>query len=193
MTSADEASAAPRSVAESGFEVALPAGGFRFCDIGAYRSLSGKNLKEIDFGWWDQRWHKLVLLELKGREVWDAARVGEAQASSHLIEVCGQKAIDSLLMLSAAWAGTAACADILAALPSESRVYPGDNKVKLVFLVDVPEGKRELLTPVRDALNAKLKGKLALFGIEAVAVVTLEIAQKMGLPVRRVTVAPPDG
>jgi hypothetical protein len=51
---------------ESGVEVTLPQGvGFRFCDCATYKQLSGRHLKEMDFGWWDEGRGKLVLLEPK--------------------------------------------------------------------------------------------------------------------------------
>jgi hypothetical protein len=69
--------------------------------------------------------------------------------------------------------------------PPQAQLYPGDGRVKLIFLIDVPDEKRELLLAIRDELNARLGGKLALFGVKRVTVVNLETAQKMGLPVRR--------
>ena len=183
MTSPAEPPAIARVVSESGIEVSLPPGCFRFAEMDAYRSLSGQGVKEIDFGWWDASGRRLVLLEVKGREVWDAPP--PASPHEHLLEVCAQKAVDTLLMLSASWLGTAIGSALRQGLPPEAQTYPGDGRVKLVFLIDVPDQKRELLIAVRDDLNARLRGKLALFGIRVVTVVTLETAEKMGLPVRR--------
>lgn len=183
MTSPGEPVPAARVVVESGVEVRLPSGGFRLAESPGYRPLSGQSLKEIDVGWWDTGRDRLVLLELKGREVWDAPP--PASPHQHLVEVCAQKAGDTLLMLCAAWLGTGSGAALRPTLPPEARSYPGDGRVKVVFLIDVPEGKRELLIALRDELNARLRGKLALFGIRVVTVVNLETAQKMGLPVQR--------
>lgn len=185
MTSPGDLPAVPRVLRESGVEVRVPPGGFRFCEVAAYRSLSGQGLKEMDVGFWDPARARLLLLELKGREVWDAPP--PAVPHEHLVEVCVQKAVDTLLMLSVAWIGTTPGQALRSALPPEAQAYPGDRRVKLVFLIDIPDEKRELLLAIRDELNARLRGKLALFGIPNVTVVSLEVAQKMGLPVQRAT------
>lgn len=183
MTSPGDVAPGARALIESGIEVTLPPGGFRLCEAAAYRSLAGQGLKEVDVGWWDPTRRQLVLLELKGREIWDAPP--PATPHEHLVDVCAQKAVDTLLMLSAAWIGTSIGSTLKPTLPVEAQGYPGDGRVKIVFLIDIPESKRELLLAIRNELNRRLKGKLALFGIRVVTVVNPETAQKMGLPVHR--------
>jgi hypothetical protein len=51
-------------------------------------------------------------------------------------------------MLSATWLGTAFDSALRQGLPLEAKRYPGDGRVKLVFLIDVPEDKRELLIAI---------------------------------------------
>jgi hypothetical protein len=51
---------------ESNLEIVLPLNEeFRFGDCPAYRTLSGANLKEMDFGWWDTAKNTLWLMEVK--------------------------------------------------------------------------------------------------------------------------------
>jgi hypothetical protein len=51
---------------ESGLRIELPDGdSFRFQDCSGYKSLSGKNLSEMDFGWWDSAKNILWLLDVK--------------------------------------------------------------------------------------------------------------------------------
>jgi hypothetical protein len=123
VTSPGEPPAIVRTVSESGVEVSLPPGGFRFAEASVYRRLSGQSLKEIDFGWWDAARGCLLLLELKGREVWNAPP--KASPHQHLLEVCAQKAVDTLLMLSATWLGTAIGSALRQDLPPPGAALPG--------------------------------------------------------------------
>jgi hypothetical protein len=51
---------------ESGLRITLPNGeNFRFQDFPSYKKLNGKNLSEMDFGWWDATKNTLFLLEVK--------------------------------------------------------------------------------------------------------------------------------
>ncbi len=51
---------------ESGLIITLPDGEhFRFQDCQAYKEVSGRNLKEMDFGWWQNDTNTLWLIEIK--------------------------------------------------------------------------------------------------------------------------------
>jgi len=175
-----------RTLEESGFRVSVPeSDSFRLADLEPYRELSGRHLKEMDLGWWDVPRARLLLLELKGREIWDEFDREREGAHAHLLASLETKANDVLLILAAVWSGTETGKRLAALLPPRARAYPGDKKLKLVFLVDTPARRRELLGPVKDALRNRLAGRLALFGAAAIVLADDETAMKMGLPVAR--------
>jgi hypothetical protein len=175
-----------RTVIESGFKVAVDeAASFRLEELDPYRRLSGLHLKEMDIGWWDGAASRLVLLELKGATVWDAFDSSRQPAHDHLIANLRSKATDVLLILAAMWTGTNLGNEFKTLLPPGARSYPGDGRIKLVFLVDTPASRRPLLTAVKDELNRKAAGRARLLGVQHLTVVDYDVALKMGLPVGR--------
>ena len=175
-----------RTVVESGFRVTTDsATSFRLADLEPYRKPSGLSLKEMDIGWWEGSASQLVLLELKGSEVWDAFDSSVAVAHDHLVANLRAKATDVLLLLAAVWLGTTRGAELKGLLPKEVHRYPGDGNIKLVFLVDTPVSRKPLLGAVKNELNRMSAGRTRLFGIQHLTVVDLDVAVKMGLPVER--------
>jgi len=171
---------------ESGFQVKAPHPAFRFADLVSYRSLTPKGLKEMDVGWWEANasGQRLILLELKGARVWQTPPDDPARPHEYLINTCVTKATDALLMLACAWIPTTWGQSLQAELPLQAVLDSGCS-IWIVFLIDIPEGYREHLLMVREELNARLAGRLALFGIRRVSVVDLAGAAKLGLPVTR--------
>jgi len=182
---------APIVFEESGFRVTAPDPSFRFSELPAYRALSGQHLKEMDIGWWEKSpkgTNRLLLLELKGMEVWQSLPDDPKKPHEHLIRTCVEKATDTLLMLSGAWLPTTWGKELAAEAPPQLTPYAGDGHaaLKLVFLIDIPASHRELLLAVRDQINGQLSGRLRVFGLKHVSVFDFETAQKKGLPVTRV-------
>ena len=176
-----------REVTESGFKVSWSRGSsFRLAELDPYRKLSGCSLKEMDFGWHDGTKGHLVLLELKGSEVWGAFDKDKAEAYEHLVANLKGKATDVLLILAAVWAKTDFGALLSPLLPAATRTFPGTSKLKLIFLVDTPATRAPLLGPVKDELNRVLAGRTSLYGIKRVTLVDFDRARTMGLPVARV-------
>jgi hypothetical protein len=173
---------------ESGFRIAPPDPAFRIAETAAYRALSGRRLKEMDVGWWetlpDGR-HRLLLLEVKGIKVWQTPPDNPAKPHEHLVQTCVDKATDTLLMLAGKWTATTWGQELTKELPVEVSVYPGDAALKLVFLIDIPTRRRELLLAVREEINSRLSGRLGIFGKQSVSIIDFESAQKMGLPITR--------
>lgn len=175
-----------RTVSESGFEVTVPrATSFRLADMEPYKKLSGCHLKEMDVGWVDTANGQITLLELKGKEIWDAFDRDRTAAHKHLVENLGSKATDVLLILSSAWSRSAVGVELAKLLPSGSTQYPGEKKLKLCFLVETPASRAPLMGPVKDELNRMLSGRLQLFGIKRVTLMDFNNAKSMGLPVTR--------
>jgi hypothetical protein len=180
---------APIVFEESGFRVEAPDPAFRLSDLALYRALSGQQLKEMDVGWWGpslEGQQRLTLLELKGLEVWQTPPDNPLKPREHLVRTCVEKATDTLLMLGGAWIPTPWGQELSRSLPAQALPYPGARALKLVFLIDIPVGRRELLLPVREEINGRLQGRLGIFAMRHVAVVDFESAQKMGLPVTRI-------
>ena len=172
-----------REYQESGLRVSLPDEGcFRIADCRTYQELSGKQLKEMDFGWWDKDNSKIILLELKGKEIWDGWTPGQS-ASARLIENLVAKATDMLLILSAVWLKTEIGSELSLELPGS--VAGGLQAIKFVFLVDTPATQIPLLSNLKDKLNQILAGRMQLFGIRHATLVHLDNAIKMGLPIDR--------
>ncbi len=180
------ASSTIRTVTESGFRVDLArTSSFRFADLEPYKKLSGCHLKEMDVGWIDATDGRIVLLELKGMDLWNAFDRDAKAAHEHLVESLGNKATDVLLILSAMWSGTATGAELGRLLPAESAHFPGEGKLKLYFLVDTPASRLPLVGLVKDELNRVLSGRLQLFGIKRVTLVDFDRAISLRLPVAR--------
>jgi hypothetical protein len=175
-----------KEIIESGFKITVPsATSFRLSESPAYKALSGLSLKEMDVGWWDSETKKIILVELKGFEIWKEFDKSTETAHGHLMAVLNGKATDTLLMLAATWVGTNTGNRLQASLPSEAHRYPGEGNIKLIFLIDTPLSRRALLSPMKDAVNKELAGRMRLFGVRNVILVDLETAQKMALPIVR--------
>ena len=177
-----------RDVTESGFKITVPEeNSFRFSENPAYQRLSGLSLKEMDIGWWDDTKNRLILLELKGIEIWKNFDKDKDSAHGYFVKTLEKKATDVLLMLAAVWVKTDSGKDIAAHLPSLVQEYPGDNNINFIFLIDTPTSRRPLLSSVSDAVNKTLAGRIRLFGVKRVTLINFDIAQKMGFPIKRKT------
>ncbi len=175
-----------RQVIESGFKVTLSKeNSFRFCESPAYQRLSGLSLKEMDIGWWDTTNSKLILLELKGIDIWQGFDKYKDTAHDYLVKSLKGKVTDVLLMLAAVWVKTEIVKEIRTSMPTHIHQYQGDGSVKFIFLIDTPASRKSLLPPVKDAINKELAGRVRLFGVKHVTLIDFDIAQKMGLPIER--------
>jgi hypothetical protein len=174
-----------REVVESGFQVTVSEkDSFRFCECATYQTLSGLNLQEMDVGWWDATTKEVIVMELKGREVWANFDKSKSTAHEHLVSILIGKATDTLLMLSAVWVETESGIGLKTALPALFHSYPGKGKLKLIFLLDTPPSRTPLLLALKDEVNKRLAGRLRLFG-GRVTIVDFAGAQKQKLPVER--------
>ena len=158
---------------ESGLTFDLPDGQhFRFSELAAYKRLSGQHLKEMDFAWVAQG--KLYMLEVRSY-----AQVGSTLAGADLVAVSGDakpyrfealidKLTDSLMMLLAAWADTAVGQSIKAGLPVAAR---SRLPLKLVIALDLPAELTVHLPALRDSLNERMRGRMALADVRSVTLI----------------------
>jgi hypothetical protein len=161
------------TIIESGLRVDLPEGtSFRFADTEAYKAVKGHSLKEMDFGWVDEC--KLFLLEVKSySQITDTLALtdfvpGKGQPAPFRFAALIDKINDSILMLLSAWAGTAWGRKLKAELPKTAQAQ---IPVKLIVAVDLPPRLRQHLPPMRDSLNARLKGRVTLADVGSVALI----------------------
>ncbi len=175
-----------RVITESGFKVIVPERqSFRFCENPTYQHLSGLRIKEMDIGWWEVSRNKLILLELKGIEIWREFDRDKDTAFKFLLKSIEKKATDVLLMLAAIWTETEIGKKLKESLPDEVHHYHGEGCLKLIFLLDTPGFRRPLLGPIKDAINRELAGRLRLFGVQRLTIVDFDTANKIGLPITR--------
>lgn len=167
---------------ESGLQITLPDGEcFRFQECQSYKSLSGNNLSEMDFGWWDSSKDTLWLLELK-----DYSHLTPPQRlPDYLLEKLTNKVTDSLMILSSVWSGSLQGKQILADLPASLQVFPiYPKKLKIVFVFKITDTNIKIqLSPLKTRLKERLRGRLLLFDIKNVTLVDHETAMKMGLAI----------
>lgn len=137
---------------ESGVSIDLSAyAHFRFENCEGYRKIKGCNVKEIDFGWWNEEEECLYLLELKDFTA-NPERIVEKEKSVELIENLCKKSIDVVLMLSAVWLDNAGGREIKPCLPARARQK---CKMKIFHLVRCDES----IEPALNAMNDKLKNE----------------------------------
>ena len=176
-----------REIIESGFRFRLPeAECFRLSENVTYQSLSGRNLKEMDIGWWRSTERKLFFIELKGAEIWENFRKSPDQAHEYLVKSLNKKTTDVLLMLTAMWSGTKIGETLKSGVPEAVHDYIGDGNLKFIFLIDTPVSHKALYAPIKDAINKALAGRMQLFGVNRVTLLDFDLAQKLGLPVERI-------
>lgn len=158
---------------ESGLRLDLPDGlHFRFADLPGYQALKGYRLKEMDFAWLGDG--QLFLLEVRSY-----AQVTQTLTGTDFVPVKGQpapfryealidKVSDSLLMLLAAWSGSASGQAIREGLPEGAK---NRLPLKLVIAVDLPARLTIHLQGLRDSLNARLRGRMALADVRSVVLI----------------------
>ena len=162
---------------ESGLELDLPDGAhFRFADIAAYRSRSGQHLKEMDFAWLEAG--RLILLEVRSYDQLTSSLTAadflplKGQPAPLRFQSVVDKVTDSLLMLMAAWTGTAWGLGLKSALPAAAQAR---LPLKLVVAIDLPPALVVHLQGLRDSLNARLRGRLALVDMPSIALVDYQM------------------
>lgn len=159
-------------VEESGLRLGFhPGHYFRFQDLNAYRALCGQTLKEMDFGWYHGS--RLCLLEIRdyrnlrmALELHDLVPRDQASAP-HRFTALVDKATDSLMMLLAVRASTRQGQQLAIDLPDFAKAPPA---LTLMIALGLPDHLRVHLGVIRHCLNAKLKGRLALADVAAIAV-----------------------
>nr|VFK34569.1 MAG: hypothetical protein BECKMB1821I_GA0114274_107611 [Candidatus Kentron sp. MB] len=139
----------------------------------------------MDVGWWDSQKNRLIMMELKGKELWKEFDANRETAHEHLVNELAKKVNDTLLILASVWSDTEPGLEIKITLPTKVRKYPGKGKIKFIFLIDTPISRQGLLMPIKDRINQLLSGKTRLFGIAHVTLIDFDKARSMELPVRK--------
>jgi hypothetical protein len=164
---------------ESGLKIILPDDhSFRLQDCQVYKKLSGKNLSEMDFGWYDITKNILLLLEIK--------EYSELQPEDKLIErllpKLVDKATDTLLILSSIWSKSAKGQELATDLPVSCQNFP--QRIKIVFVFNIHNPQLKMILPIlKTKLNSRLKGRIALFDLRDITLTDPETAMKMGISI----------
>lgn len=175
------------TIPESGLQITLPTGMFfRFQDIPAYQQLSGFNLKEMDFGWWNSTTNTLWLFEVKDYSLLSSRE----RLPQHLLDTLEQKVVDSLMILGAVWSETICGQAFRTNLPSQFHAFPqapprADPRIKIAIVLKLnrPHIVSDL-PALKDALNARLRGKVSLFDVRYVHLWDHNTARNLGgLPI----------
>ena len=158
---------------ESGLCLDLPDGQhFRFADLPPYKALSGQHLKEMDFAWISNG--QLILLEVRSYAQVTETLTGtdflpiKNQPSPRRYQVLIDKVTDSLLMMLAVWSNSDRGQALQALLPVGAR---GKLPLKLVIAVDLPAHLVVHLQGLRDSLNERLRGRIALADVRNVVLI----------------------
>ena len=158
---------------ESGLTLDLPDGQhFRFAELAAYKRLNGQHLKEMDFAWVAQG--KLFVLEVRSYAQVGSTLAGadfvapNSEAKPYRYEALIDKLTDSLMMLLAAWADTAVGQSIKADLPLAAR---SRMPLKLVIALELPADLTVHLPVLRDSLNERMRGRIALADVRSVTLI----------------------
>lgn len=144
---------------------------FRFQDLPAYGPLKGQRLKEMDFCWQDES-NRIVMLELKeftrSRET---LRASDLVDKAYRFETLINKVTDSLLMLAAVWLGTQKGLAFRDGMPQfvQQRL-----PIKIIIGLDLPQSLHSHYGVLRDKLNTRLRGRVALFDIDSIAVLNYQ-------------------
>lgn len=162
-------------VFEEGYEFHLPDDRwFRFEDCETYRQLSGKSLKEMDFGWvvsGDEGVRQVWILEAKnirGARA-EAVRRGEDEAErgvDHLIRELVETLTDGMMLVASAWSGTERGETLLEEIRETAPEFP-DRAVRLMTSVALRIDKIEnavLYDLLRKKVDKQLEGRLELMG-----------------------------
>lgn len=158
---------------ESGLSVSLPAGShFRFSDTLAYKEVKSQSVKEMDFAWVDSG--QLFLLEVR-----DYTQVTTTLSVTDFLPAKGQtepfrfralidKVTDSVMMILSAWAGSAWGQRLKAELPIAAQKR---MPLKVIVAVELPPALAVHLQGLRDSLNDRLRGRLALADVRSVVLI----------------------
>ena len=147
---------------ESGFEIEISKRHFRFSECDAYKQISGKSIKEMDFCIFDDKKNELTFLEIKNYE---QIKNKSELNTGKLIETLCLKVVDSLLMFCAVWLRTSWGSDFLSCVPTRIKNFIEIRKINIFFFINLPKSI-QTLNIIQDEVNRKLEGKLNIFGID---------------------------
>ena len=158
---------------ESGLRLNFPPGkSFRLQDLSSYRCLCGQALKEMDVGWQGQN-NQLYLLEVRDYRnltvhlALDDLVPASKGSPPYRFTALVDKVTDTLLQLLAVRAGTKAGQRLAADMPTFAR---SRAPLKLIIALGLPDHLRVHMGAIRQRLNVRLKGRLALVDVDSIAV-----------------------
>ncbi len=165
------------TLTEPPFILSLPSGDyFRISGIPEYIKLKSFHLKEMDFCWWEDKEKTIYLLELKSYHL-----AIQAPVTEDIRENLVAKAVDTMIFLLSVWTKTGNGLSIGQQLPADFRAYPGDGKIKVVFVID-EHPNHPIISVINKEIKSRLKGKMGLLNIQHIVIYNFAAA-KTRLPI----------
>jgi len=160
------------SYSEGHFTVELPEDrSFRLETCDAYVKISGKGVKEMDFGWIESESRTLWLMEFKDYDHVEAPDPDR----EHLVETLSAKVRDALTMIATGWAETDFGEQLRSDLRDTCPGFPNRAcavRSLLVLNLSRADASR-LIGALKSEINAELEGIREMFGISTVTVLTV--------------------
>lgn len=160
------------SHSEGHFTVELPEDrSFRLESCDTYVQISGKGVKEMDFGWIGAEGRTLWLMEFKDYDHTEAPDPDR----DHLVETLSAKVRDVLTMMATSWAetdfGDQLRGDIRDTCPGFPNRACGVRPI-IVLNLSRADASR-LVGALKSEINAELEGIREMFGVSSVTVLTV--------------------
>lgn len=160
------------SYSEGHFAIELPEDrSFRLESCEAYVEISGKGVKEMDFGWIEAEGRTLWLMEFKD---YDHGAAPDPDRK-HLVETLSTKVRDVLTMLATAWAETEFGEELRRDLRETCQPFPSRAcTVRALIVLNLSRADASrLIGALKSEINAELEGIREMFGISSVTVLTV--------------------
>lgn len=163
----------PMPFEENGVRVHFPDNNtFRLGDCQAHIVIKGKGVKEMDIGWLDTASNTLWLVELKAFNnpaniLHQPKDLSDQTIVEAVLDELLRKSIHTICQVNTDRAGTQSCT---------GQVIANDTAIKLVHLVRTMPGQDTYLDPMQDSIRAKLSPYIAIYNIDAVAIVSYDFA-----------------
>ncbi len=157
---------------EGNFSIELPKNQcFRFESCDTYVEISGKDVKEVDFGWMETGAQTLWLMEFKDYDQEDAPDPDR----DYLVENLSTKIRDVLTMLATSWAETSFGQQLRSDLRDTCPDFPGKAcAIRPLVIVNLNRADASrLVGALTNEVNAELEGVLEMFGISRVTILTV--------------------
>lgn len=159
------------SFPEGNFSIELPQNRyFRLEECDTYVQISGKGVKEMDFGWIDPKAETLWLMEFKDYD----HETAPDPDRGYLVENLSAKIRDVLTLMATAWAETSFGRQLRSDLRDTCPSFPGKAcAIRPLVVVNLSRADASrLISALADEVNGRLRDILEMFGISRITILT---------------------